>query len=140
MKDIVNKHLVFTTLFFSLCSFCAFPIISSSSDSISQQTLAEKLTHSFRNDGWTDLSFKASEPDTVSIHYAGLQNSSRLNEGELVSALGTILKPDIISKLENSGFKKGIFVDGKSREYPFEISTKYYNELQAVFRRLTGGR
>lgn len=140
MKTIIIKNLVLTTLFFSLIGLFVLPSNGLCSDNSSQQELAKKLTNSFKSDGWANLSFKVSEINTVRIHHAGLQKSSRLNEGELVSALGTILKPDIVSKLKKSGFQKGIFVDGKSREYPFEISTKYFNELQAVFSRLTGGR
>ncbi|HHD64443.1 MAG TPA: hypothetical protein ENK96_08805 [Desulfobulbaceae bacterium] len=140
MKDIIKKNNVLIILSFSLLCLFALPKNALSIDSISQQKLTEKLTNSFRSDGWSDLSFKTSETDTVLIHHAGLQTSSRLTEGELLSALGIILKPDVISKLKDSGFKRGIFIDGKSREYPFEISTKYYDELQAFFHRLSGGR
>lgn len=99
-----------------------------------------ELTTSFRKNGWNDLSFETSAPNIVTIIHKGIQQNSKVTEGQLVSALGAILEPDIVSKLITVGFKKEIFIDGKSREYPIEISRKYYDKLQIIYKKLSGGR
>lgn len=126
-------------LFFLVLGF-ALPNIAFCNDIASQKKITEELTTSFRNNGWDYLYFKTSGTDTVTIYHNGIQQNSKLTEGQLVSALGTILKPDIVSKLKTSRFKKGIFIDGKSRKYPIEISRIYYDQLQAFFNKLSGGR
>ena len=116
------------------------PNIAASNDMASQQQITDELTTSFRDNGWADLSFETSAPGMVTIYHNGILQNNKLTEGQLVSALGTILKPDIVSKLKNFGFKQGTLVDGKSRKYPIEISRIYYDHLQAFFNKLSGGR
>ena len=139
MKCFVTTCNKLAILFFFMF-FLSLPNIAVCNDTASQKKITEELTTNFRSNGWADLSFETSEPGIVAIYHKGIQQNSKLTEGQLVSALGTILKPDIVSKLKNSGFKNGIFIDGKSREYPFEISRKYYDQLQAFFNNLSGGR
>ncbi len=93
----------------------------------SQQKIIAELTTSFRDNGWTGLSFESSEPGMVTIYHKDILQNNKLTEGQLVSILGTILNPDIVSNLKDSGVKQGTFVDGKYRKYPIEISRKYYD-------------
>ena len=102
---------------------------SCKNDSGLQKALAESITMDFRNEGWHDLTFKVTGLNTITVRQANITQQKKLSDGQVVSWLGSILKPDIISKLKNAGFNKGIAIDGKSRKYPFEISTKYYDEL-----------
>jgi hypothetical protein len=107
---------------------------------ISKEKTVNDLTKAFQADEWYDLSFHCLGHDTVAIRHAGVKQKDKLTEGQLVSALGSILTPNVVSKLKGSGFKKGVLIDGKSREYPFEISTKYYTEYQTFLKKLSGGK
>jgi hypothetical protein len=139
VKVKINSHFVLVILV--ILTFCvSFSTIALCNDNSSQNKITEELTNNLRNQGWVDITFEITGTDTVSIHHGGIKQKSKLTDGQLVSALGSILKPDVVSKLQNSGVKKGIFVDGKSREYPIEISTKYYNQLQSYFNKLSRGR
>lgn len=132
------KKLNISYVIILLLTITIIPNTAFCGDSISKEETTKELTKAFQADGFKDLTFDSTGQDTVSIRHAGIQQGSKLTEGQLVSALGTILKPDVVSKLKKSGFKKGIFIDGKSRKYPIELSTKYYDELQAFFKRLSG--
>jgi hypothetical protein len=106
----------------------------------SKEKTVNELTKTFQADGWYNLTFTCSGQDTVSIHHAGVTQKDRLTEGQLVSGLGPILTPKVVAELTKSGFKKGVLIDGKSREYPFEISTKYNIEYTAFMKKLSGGK
>lgn len=107
---------------------------------ISKEKTVKELTKAFQADGWYDLTFNISGQDTVSIRHAGVMQKDKLTEGQMVSALGSILTPNVVTRLTKSGFKKGIYIDGKSREYPFEISTKHYIRYKAFLEKLSGGK
>jgi hypothetical protein len=118
------------------------PSLCFSADLSRKQRTAKELTNEFRNDGFQDLVFQAPETkdgDAVLIRH-GVAKEDVLTQGELVSALGVILKPDVVKRLKNAGYKKVIYIDGKSRTYPAELSTKYYYKLQAFFKKLSGGK
>jgi hypothetical protein len=134
------KYYKILNILFFLMVGLVLPNIAVCNDTASQKIITEELTTNFRGNGWADVSFEASGADIVTIYHNGIQQKSKLTEGQLVSALGTILKPDIVSKLIKSGLKNGIFVDGKSRRYPIEVSRKYYDQLQAFFSKLSGGK
>jgi hypothetical protein len=123
-----------------LLTITIIPTVAFCGDSNSKEKITKELTNTFQADGWYSLTFYSSGQDTVSIRHAEIKQDNKLTEGQLVSAVGSILKPDVVSKLKKSGFKKGILVDGKGRKYPFEISTKYYYEMQALFKKISGGK
>jgi hypothetical protein len=85
------------------------------------KNIATALIKEFRQQGWHALTFEAAGQDykTIKIVQKNVIQEKPLTEGQLKSALGTILKPDIVERLKTSGFEKGIFVDGRSRSYPF---------------------
>jgi len=105
-----------------------------------KEKTTKELTKAFQADGWHGLTFFSSGQDTISIRHADIKQNNKLNEGQLLSAFGSILDPNVIAKLKKSGFKKGMLIDGKGREYPFEISTKYYIEYQAFLEKLSKGK
>jgi hypothetical protein len=87
MKNIIKIH-TGVLILFSLFCISALPNVALSSGDISQEKLTEKLTTSFRRDGWSDVSFKVSEASTVLVHHAGLLKNSRLTDGELLAHWG----------------------------------------------------
>ena len=105
-------------------------------------SLVSTLTKEHRQDGWDGLIFEATGNDkkTIKMTFNKFQQGTRLTEGELVSILGTILTPNIVSRLKNVEFEKGEFVDGKKRSYDFEISRQYFDKMQEVYKSMTGGR
>jgi len=139
MKVVIAKTSNVSFIIMLLLAVTAIPNTGLCGNSGKDKTIRE-LTKTFQADGWKDLTFRTSGKDTVSIRHAGAIQNPKLTEGQLVSALGSILKPDVVLKLKRAGFSKGIFVDGKDRKYPFEVSTKYYNELQKLFRKLSGNK
>ena len=52
-----------------------------------------------------------------------------LSDGQLTSVLAAYMPPKTVDRLKNFGFKKGVFIDGRSRKYPFQISEKYYHSF-----------
>jgi len=106
-------------------------------DSSKEKTVKD-LTKAFQAEEWYNLTFQCSGQDTVTIHHAGIKQKNKLTEGQLVSAFGSILTPNVVLKLKGSGFKKGVLIDGRSRKYPFEISTRYYTEYQTFLKKLSG--
>ncbi|OPX95488.1 MAG: hypothetical protein A4E58_02087 [Syntrophorhabdus sp. PtaB.Bin006] len=107
-----------------------------------KQKIAEQLTNEFRDDGFKDLTFEAPQAgigDAILIRH-GVIKTAPLTEGELVSSLGVILKPDVVKRLKNAGYKKVTYIDGNSRTYPAELSTKYYYKLRAFLKKLAGGK
>ena len=125
----MKKNIALITLFLTTICFFTLTNIASSNDSISQQKVITQLSKKFSGAGWTNLSLKTSGTDTITIIQDNMRPDERLTEGSLLSIYGILLEPNTVSILQNSGFKKGIYIDGKSREYPFEISTKYYKEF-----------
>lgn len=99
-----------------------------------KEKITDELTQSFQTDGWNDLTFYSSG-GRVFIRDKKIIQEKKLDKGQLVTAVGSILKPGVVSKLKKAGFKKGIFIDGKNRKYPFEISNKYYDELKTALKK-----
>lgn len=118
--------------------FCAS--ISYASDNKNQTVQA--LTQAYQKDGWDGLSFRYTNKSgsTVIIEQKGVTQESPLTEGQITNVLGTILKPATVNKLKKAGFTNGQFVDGKQRKYKFIVSTKYYKEMQGVFKKMSRGR
>jgi hypothetical protein len=106
---------------------------SCKNDSGLQKSLTEALTREFKKEGWHDLTFEVAEQNTLIIRQTTMQKD-KLSDGQVVGWMGAILKPPIVSKLKNAGFNKGIAIDDESRKYPFEISTKYYDEMMAAMQ------
>ena len=94
-----------------------------------QHKLAKELTGKLQAKGWKKLVLEVHERDTISIINQKVKQKNKLSKDELTGALCMILKPEIVSKLKRAGFKHGIYIDGNARRYPFEISTRYYDEI-----------
>ena len=124
--------IIIVILSLSNASFCG--------NTATQEKTAMELTKSFKADGFNETTFKSIGQDTIAIRQANIIQNERLTEGQLVNAFGIYLKPDVVSKLKKAGFKKGIFTDGHNRNYPFEISTKYYKQMTNFFKKLSGSR
>jgi len=105
-----------------------------------QERTARELTKSLKAEGFYDTSCKSIGQDTISIRQGNVIQNDRLTEGQLVNVFNVYLTPNVVSKLKKAGFKRGIFIDGKERKYPFDISTKYYHQMQEVFKKMSGGR
>ena len=125
-------------LVFLLVLSLVVPSVVFCDESSRQMEVTYELTRNYKSNGWDTLSFETRDADSVIIRHEGYK--SKLTEGSLLSALGVILEPDTVNILQLAGFKKGIFIDGEAREYPFEISTKYLNEFQAWIKKQSGGR
>ena len=125
-------------LVFLLVLSLVVPSVVFCDESSRQGEVTYELTRNYKSNGWDTLSFETRDADSVIIRHEGYK--SKLTEGSLLSALGVILEPDTVNILQLAGFKKGIFIDGEAREYPFEISTKYYKEYQAWIKKQSGGR
>jgi hypothetical protein len=138
--NVFTKKLNIILVIILLLTITIIPNVAFCGDSDSKEKTTKELTKAFRADGWYSLTFYSSGQDTVSIRHAEIKQNNKLTEGQLVSAVGSILEPNVVSKLKKSGFKKGILIDGKGRKYPFEISTKYYVEQQAFLKKLSGGK
>jgi hypothetical protein len=133
-----NKNIIIIKVIFLLVLSLVVPSVVFCDESSTQRAVTYELTRNYKSNGWDTLSFETRDADSVIIRHEDYK--SKLTEGSLLSALGVILEPDTVNILQLAGFKKGIFIDGEAREYPFEISTKYYNEFQARINKQSGGR
>jgi hypothetical protein len=133
-----NKNIIIIKVIFLLVLSLVVPSVVFCDESSTQRAVTYELTRNYKSNGWDTLSFETRDADSVIIRHEGYK--SKLTEGSLLSALGVILEPDTVNILQLAGFKNGIFIDGEAREYPFEISTKYYKEFQALMKKLSGGR
>jgi hypothetical protein len=93
------------------------------------------LTNEYRQEGWDQLSFEATGKDykTMKVVQKNIKQNKPLTDGQLITGLGAILTPATVIRLKKAGFEKGVFIDGHSRSYPFEISRKYYDKMQKSF-------
>jgi hypothetical protein len=83
---------------------------------------AKGLTSKYKAKGFP-VTFEATGKDKsiIRITQKNITQNPPLTEGQMITLLGTYLKDGIQSRLRNEGFISGVFVDGKSREYPFGL-------------------
>lgn len=126
-------------VFISLIVFVPDVLSAGSKD---RKDLATTLTNEFRDEGWPALQFEAVGQNykTIRIEQKNVTQEEPLTEWQLTNVLGTILKPDIVKRLKTSGFEKGVFVDGRSRNYPFKVSRKYHDDMRNFFKSYFGVR
>lgn len=85
-------------------------------------TTAKGLTSKYKAKGFP-VTFEAfgNNKSIIRITQKNITQNPPLTEGQMITLLGTYLKDGIQSRLRKEGFISGIFVDGKSREYPFGL-------------------
>ena len=128
-------------LFFLLTTLFLLQNVSFAANKEDRVKLASKLTKELKQQGWQwhAVTFKA-HGNTIKLSLSNVTQEKRLTEGQLISALGSILTPNIVSRLKGAGFEKGEFIDGRQRSYSFEVSTRYYDKMESVYKTLSGGK
>jgi hypothetical protein len=121
---------------FVLCIITAFS--TAMAGTAERKNITTALTNEYRQEGWSDLTFEVTGKDykTLKLTQKNVIQNKPLTEGQLISGLGSILTPEVVKRLKKAGFKRGIFIDGHSRSYSFEISRKYYDKSQSFINGL----
>lgn len=102
-------------------------------ESLKEKT-ARELTAAIDRNG---ISYEA-KGTTIILHYT--VGRTAINSGQMPTLLGAFLEPPVVAKMKKSGFKTGKLINGIGNVYPFEISTKYYNQSTAFFKKMAGER
>ncbi len=113
-----------------------FVMTAHAAESLKERT-ARELTAAIRAEGGNGISYEATGT-TIILHYT--VGRTAINSGQMTTLLGAFLKPPVVAKMKKAGFKRGMLFNGIGNVYPFEISTKYYNESAAFFKKMAGER